>query len=387
MQHYRMTAECYSETKNRSHNNNTNMETSQGLKEYLVPPSDCISAFKYKKVLVPPKDLKLSDIMETIPKEVFQKNPWKAGLCVLLTIVASAVGVFWIYKSPWFLLPFAWFYTGTAWTGLFVIAHDCGHRAFAKSRLVNDIVGTLCLLPLIYPFEAWRIQHNIHHQNTNLLDIDNAWQPFQTSHWEQATSFQRLVFRIIKGPLWWFASVGHWLKYHFHMDYFKESQRKRVLFSCALVIVFFLVMTTCLVRQTGWLGFVKYWLVPWIFYHFWMSTFTMIHHTAPHIPFLTKEQWSNARASLGLTVHCDYPFWIVLLCHNINVHIPHHISTQIPMYNLWKAHNALKQQWSPYMNEAQFGWTLLSSIIRRCHIYDDELTYVSFPKKNVSKGL
>lgn len=76
MQHYRMTAECYSETKNRSHNNNTNMETSQGLKEYLVPPSDCISAFKYKKVLVPPKDLKLSDIMETIPKEVCKLGIW-----------------------------------------------------------------------------------------------------------------------------------------------------------------------------------------------------------------------------------------------------------------------------------------------------------------------
>jgi len=32
-------------------------------------------------------------------------------------------------------------FTGTALTGFFVIAHDCGHRSFAKRRWVNDLVG------------------------------------------------------------------------------------------------------------------------------------------------------------------------------------------------------------------------------------------------------
>ncbi len=27
-------------------------------------------------------------------------------------------------------------------------------------------------------------------------------------------------------------------------------------------------------------------------YHFWMSTFTVIHHTAPHIPFKPAESWN-----------------------------------------------------------------------------------------------
>eukprot|EP00871_Galdieria_phlegrea_P000841 jgi/Galph1/1758/GphlegSOOS_G446.1 len=365
---------CHVETRQeKSEMNNIENET-----KYLVPPSDCISAFKHKKVAVPPKDVRLSDIIETIPKE--EEYVESFLVCSSFRCGFSIGSIFYlpitlVYSS------LAWFYTGTAWTGLFVIAHDCGHRAFAKSRLVNDIVGTVALLPLIYPFEPWRIQHNIHHQNTNLLDVDNAWQPFQTNHWEEATTIQRLVFRTIKGPMWWFASIGHWLKYHFNIGYFKESQKKRVLFSCLLVAVFFIVMASTLIYTVGFTGFAKYWLVPWIVYHFWMSTFTMIHHTAPHIPFLTKEEWTNARASIGLTVHCDYPKWVVLLCHNINVHIPHHVSTQIPMYNLWKAHDALKKKWSPYMHEATFGWTLLSAIIRRCHIYDDELTYVSFPKK------
>jgi fatty acid desaturase len=30
-----------------------------------------------------------------------------------------------------------------------------------------------------------------------------------------------------------------------------------------------------LVATTGWLGLVKFWLMPWLGYHFWMSTFTV----------------------------------------------------------------------------------------------------------------
>lgn len=49
----------------------------------------------------------------------------------------------------------------------FVIGHDCGHRSFSKNKLVEDIVGTLMFMPLIYPFEPWRIKHNQHHAHTN----------------------------------------------------------------------------------------------------------------------------------------------------------------------------------------------------------------------------
>ena len=49
----------------------------------------------------------------------------------------------------------------------FVIGHDCGHRSFSKNKLVEDIVGTLAFMPLLYPFEPWRIKHNVHHTHTN----------------------------------------------------------------------------------------------------------------------------------------------------------------------------------------------------------------------------
>jgi len=49
----------------------------------------------------------------------------------------------------------------------FIIGHDCGHRSFSENKLLGDIVGTLAFMPLVYPFEPWRIKHNQHHAHTN----------------------------------------------------------------------------------------------------------------------------------------------------------------------------------------------------------------------------
>jgi len=41
-----------------------------------------------------------------------------------------------------------------------------------------------------------------------------------------------------------------------------------------------------------------------------MSTFTIIHHTAPHIPYKPAEEWNAAKAQLSGTVHC-FGWWVV----------------------------------------------------------------------------
>lgn len=40
-------------------------------------------------------------------------------------------------------------------------------------------------------------------------------------------------------------------------------------------------------------------------------------------------------------------FRVEVLCHDINVHIPHHISQRIPWYNLRKATDSLRTNWGP----------------------------------------
>lgn len=79
--------------------------------------------------------------------------------------------------------------------------------------------------------------------------------------------------------------------------------------SLAAVAAFMGVAFPAIVALSGWAGLAKFWLMPWLGYHFWMSTFTVVHHTAAHIPFKPADAWNAAKAQLSGTVHCDYPRW------------------------------------------------------------------------------
>jgi omega-6 fatty acid desaturase (delta-12 desaturase) len=332
-----------------------------------------------------PNNVVLADIIKTLPKEVFHKDMQKAWMQVGITAVSFALSFVLIHYLPWYLLPLAWAFAGTAWTGLFVIGHDCGHLSFARSHLVNDIVGIISFLPLMYPFEPWRIQHNLHHNNTNRLHIDNAWQPFQTEYYESTNETERFIMRAIKGPLWFMASMGHMIKKHFFLEEFTVEQRSRVMVSISAVYIAAGLFFPLMWYFTGFSGIFKFWFMPWVGYHFWMSTFTMIHHTLPHLPFLPDDKWTDAKARLALTVHCEYPYWVERLCHHINVHVPHHVSTGIPSYNLRKAHEALKSHWGKHMTETTFGWPLLKDVISTCHLYHEEDNYVPFSDSDNKK--
>jgi omega-6 fatty acid desaturase (delta-12 desaturase) len=87
----------------------------------------------------------------------------------------------------------------------------------------------------------------------------------------------------------------------------------QVIISLAAVAAFAFVGIPLIAHASGWAGVVKYWLMPWLGYHFWMSTFTVVHHTAPHIPFKPAQEWDAAKAQLSGTVHCDYPRWYACL--------------------------------------------------------------------------
>lgn len=323
-------------------------------------------------------DLKLSDVIRTIPKSCFEKDWRKAWGAVVLTLVAVVAGYTTIVFSPWYLLPFAWFFTGTAMTGLFVIGHDCGHRSFAKQRWVNNWVGHIVMMPLIYPFHCWRILHDHHHVHTNKLDVDNAWGPWTVELFQSAPTFLHHLYRAMRGPLWWLASIAHWASLHFSVNHFAPRDRRAVKVSIGVVVVFAAIFFPTMYFTVGLWGIVKFWLMPWLGYHFWMSTFTLVHHTIPEIRFYPESAWSPVPSQLAGTVHCAYPKWVEILCHDINVHVPHHISVAIPSYNLQQAHKSLMDNWGEHIYVRRFNWALITQIVGQCHLYDEQTAYRSF---------
>jgi omega-6 fatty acid desaturase (delta-12 desaturase) len=320
----------------------------------------------------------LRDIIKSIPSEYFDKSPVKAWLSVLISVTTAALGYASIAFSPWYLLPFAWIFTGTALTGWFVIGHDCGHRSFSNKNWVNDLVGHIAFLPLLFPFHCWRFKHDHHHLHTNKMGEDNAWYPFTVEEYEQGKGLISNVYRLIRTRYWWAGSIIHWANLHFNAELYPERQRQQVKFSYRLVLVFAAIIIPTLIITTGFAGLINFLVMPWLVYHFWMSTFTIVHHTMPDIQFKEKDKWNAAKDQLTGTVHCDYPAWVEWLCHDINVHIPHHISTGIPSYNLRLAYKSLDENWGQYLYKTKFSWALIKDVGDRCHIYDSENCYRSF---------
>lgn len=323
-------------------------------------------------------DFTLKDIIKTFPKECFEKDRRKAWLAVLLSVSAIIIGYIALATLPWFLLPLTWIWTGTALTGGFVIAHDCGHRSFAQRRWVNDLVGHIFSMPLIYPFHCWRLLHDKHHLHTNKLGFDNAWQPWTPEAYAQCNLMTRLFYRAIRGRFWWIGSIAHWGILHFKLSNFAERDHNKVKISIASVVLFAAICFPTLIITTGVWGFVKFWLMPWMVYHFWMSSFTLTHHTIPEIRFYPAETWNEAKAQLAGTVHCKYPRWFEILCHDISVHIPHHVCVAIPFYRLRMAHESLRENWGEYLHENEFSWALMKELGDKCHLYHPENGYQTF---------
>ena len=48
-----------------------------------------------------------------------------------------------------------WFCQGALLTGVWTIAHECGHQAFCSSQAVNDAVGLALHSLLLVPYYSW----------------------------------------------------------------------------------------------------------------------------------------------------------------------------------------------------------------------------------------
>lgn len=62
-------------------------------------------------------------------------------------------------------------------TGVWVLAHECGHQAFSPSKVLNDTVGWICHSALLVPYFSWKISHGKHHKATGNIARDMVFVP------------------------------------------------------------------------------------------------------------------------------------------------------------------------------------------------------------------
>lgn len=119
----------------------------------------------------------LRDVLRVLPKDAMEQRPVFA-LFTAARVWTTALVLFYLLTiSPWYLMPVLWVILGTAAAGLFALGHDCAHQSFSRSRLLNEIVGTISMAPMFFPYHSWELTHNNHHAHANNLERDHLWKP------------------------------------------------------------------------------------------------------------------------------------------------------------------------------------------------------------------
>lgn len=133
-------------------------------------------------------DYTIKDIRDAIPKHCFERSA-AMGLYYVFRDIAILAAVFTVFNkfcTPEYVPSYGlraalWAgYTvvqGLVGTGLWVLAHECGHQSFSPSKTLNDTVGWICHSALLVPYFSWKISHGKHHKATGNMERDMVFVP------------------------------------------------------------------------------------------------------------------------------------------------------------------------------------------------------------------
>jgi len=339
-----------------------------------VAPAD-----RYARFLQQSRRIQADRLAEAIPKHLFVTRTWRGllGFAVSYALyIGAIVGIAFVPHRAWAIPLYV--VAGLGGWGLHCIAHDCGHNSFSRSRPLNVLIGHLSLLPLLYPFFAWKHVHNLHHFNTNNVELDTDWRPIPKGMYERMSRWQRLVYIGTRTWAFWAGTINYWWVSGFRPSFFpKKDMRRDVWRSMGVVGAIAALYVAWLVHVAGWTGFALYFVLPWIAIHAWFSVTTLMHHTADDIPFMTAKDWTANASRMLVTTDYRYPAWLLFLTHNISIHTAHHVAPVVPFYNLPAAQQALKAAYPGMIREKPFRFGDLWRILRDCRFYDPQSSYYS----------
>ncbi len=270
---------------------------------------------------------------------------------------------------------------------LFIVGHDCCHGSFMKSRLVNKIVGRIVFLPALHPFSLQSLWHNrTHHRYTNWRVKDFLFAPLSRVEYERLGTVKKILYRLYR------TSVGHGF-YYMNEIWVKKmmfpprsataSNRAACFWDRALVwswLVLFLAGLCAFPALVSrwefpgvavWSCLVFGFVIPFQVWNWSMGFLIYQHHTHPRVAWFDDfAEWDYIHAQIEETVHIRFPRILNFLIHNIMEHTAHHAQTQIPMYYLKGAQDALEKDYASRMINVRWTFREYFLTLRDCKLYD-----------------
>ncbi|CCU76281.1 putative Delta(12) fatty acid desaturase, partial [Blumeria hordei DH14] len=292
-------------------------------------------------------DYSINDIRNAIPKHCFERSGIR-GLAYVARDIFSLVTTFVIfhkYVTPVFVPSLAartilWalytFIQGLFATGLWVLAHECGHQSFSTSKILNDTTGWICHSALLVPYFSWKISHGKHHKATGNMERDMVFVPKTREVFasrvgkflheideltEEApimTLLHSIAQQLLGWPLYLFANVtGH----DFHerqaegrgigkkngfgngVNHFDPSSPLFESKDAGLIIIsdigigIMAMILAILCSVHGFSNMVIWYFIPYLWVNHWLVAITFLQHTDPSLPHYTGASWNYVRGA------------------------------------------------------------------------------------------
>ena len=247
--------------------------------------------------------------------------------CWAVIGLAMAVGIAWPVTIPLVVMV-----VGTRQLGLFILMHDAAHGLLHPSRRINDTAAVWFGGSELRAYRPYHLQHHRYVQQSADPDLVLS-APFPVS----PASLKRKIMRDLTGQTFIKQRFGSLVK--------KFKARKPGESALALVAsevkaqrVFFAtnIIGFALFAAAGlWWVWALMWLLPMAT---WLPLVTRLRNIAEHalVAENNADPLRHAR-----TTHANLFERALIAPYWVNYHGEHHMFTQIPCWNLPKAHRIL----------------------------------------------
>ena len=311
----------------------------------------------------------MAEVKAAIPAECFQRSFARSlPYAVMSMTLMVGLGVLALLFIPltwqWTPLWLAYAYVnGTVATGVWVIAHECGHRGFSNGTRAQDALGFVLHSLLLVPYFSWQRSHAVHHGKTNHLIEGETHVPKRnnTGRGRFTLRMRKLVSPRVHGAWTIFTrlAVGwplylvigatggadrgitnhFWPSRPFSSALFPDRWKNKVRISALGVLAVVAGLVWWAIATSPWLVLAVY-IGPYMVTNAWLVTYTWLQHTDEETPHY-DDDWSFVR---GAFCSVDRPYGRIadFLHHRIGTtHVAHHLDHKIPHYNARKATKAI----------------------------------------------
>ncbi|ORY81298.1 delta-12-fatty acid desaturase [Leucosporidium creatinivorum] len=373
-----------------------------------------------------PPSFTIKEILGAIPAHCFERSALRSGAYVVgdFTMVAAlmyaasfiepALGFqgqvldgYAGLAAKWAAWSTYWVLAGFVYTGIWIIAHECGHQAFSTSKTINNTMGLILHSFVLVPYHSWRISHGKHHAATGHMTRDEVFVPATRSEKcanegkgtgrkvmiggmeleelfddsplyrlyglfvQQLFGWPAYLFNNASGQAWYPKGTNH---FDPNSLIFDARHRQQILISDAALLTMGALLTAFGHYAGGLSAVGKYYFVPYLMVNHWLVFITYLQHTDPMLPHYRAGEWNFQRGALcTIDRNLMGPVGPYLMHGITETHVSHHICSKIPHYHAWEATEALKEFLGEhYVSTDENMWVSLWKSYRQCRFVEDE---------------